>query len=98
MRTLKEAARVAYKKVGIKEPLKEFDVAEIYEPVSYAELAWYELLGLCKEGEAGRLIDDGVTEMDGELPVNPSGGVMSTILVFPEPVKKLPSLGVIKRG
>ncbi len=78
MRTLREAARAVYEKVGIKEPLKEFDVAEIYEPVSYAELAWYELLGLCKEGEAGRLIDDGVTEMDGELPVNPSGGVMST--------------------
>lgn len=78
MRTLREASRVAYEKVGIKEPLKEFDVAEIYEPVSYAELAWYELLGFCKEGEAGRLIDDGVTAMDGELPVNPSGGVMST--------------------
>jgi acetyl-CoA C-acetyltransferase len=71
MRTLKGAARTAYERLGIKEPLKEFDVAEIYEPVSYAELAWYELL-------AGRLIDDGVTEMGGELPVNPSGGVLST--------------------
>jgi acetyl-CoA C-acetyltransferase len=29
-------------------------------------------------GEGGRLIDEGVTEMDGELPVNPSGGVLST--------------------
>ena len=35
-------------------------------------------LGLCPEGEAGRLIEDGVTAMDGELPVNPSGGVLST--------------------
>jgi acetyl-CoA C-acetyltransferase len=78
MRTLRDAAREAYQKVGITEPLKQFDVAEIYEPVSYAELAWYEALGFCREGEAGRLIDDGVTEMDGELPVNPSGGVLST--------------------
>jgi len=45
--------------------------------VSYAELAWYEALGFCAEGEAGRWIDEGVTEMDGELPVNPSGGVLS---------------------
>ncbi len=78
MRTLRDAAREAYRQVGITEPLKQFDVAEIYEPVSYAELAWYEALGFCREGEAGRLIDDGVTEMDGELPVNPSGGVLST--------------------
>jgi acetyl-CoA C-acetyltransferase len=78
MRTLRDAAREAYQKVSITEPLKQFDVAEIYEPVSYAELAWYEALGFCREGEAGRLIDDGVTEMTGELPVNPSGGVLST--------------------
>jgi acetyl-CoA C-acetyltransferase len=78
MRTLRDAAREAYWQVGITEPLKQFDVAEIYEPVSYAELAWYEALGFCAEGEAGQLIDEGVTEMDGELPVNPSGGVLST--------------------
>src|SRR3989304_1997750 len=78
MRTLRSAAREAYAQAGVTEPLKEFDVAEIYEPVSYAELAWYEALGFCPEGEAGRLIEDGVTAMDGELPVNPSGGVLST--------------------
>jgi len=78
MRTLRSAAREAYAQAGITEPLKQLDVAEIYEPVSYAELAWYEALGFCPEGEAGRLIEDGVTAMDGELPVNPSGGVLST--------------------
>lgn len=78
METLRSAARSVYAATGIREPLKELDVAEIYEPVSYAELAWYEALGFCEDGGAGRLIDDGVTEMDGELPVNPSGGVLST--------------------
>ena len=78
MRTLRDASRVAYAEAGITEPLKQFDVAEIYEPVTYAELAWYEALGFCKDGEAGRLIEDGVTTMEGELPVNPSGGVLST--------------------
>jgi acetyl-CoA C-acetyltransferase len=78
MRTQREAARVAYRQAGIGEPLRDLDVAEIYEPVSYAELAWYEALGFCADGEAGKLIDEGVTQMDGVLPVNPSGGVMSS--------------------
>jgi acetyl-CoA C-acetyltransferase len=78
MRTLRDAAREAYHQAGITDPLRQLDVAEIYEPVTYAELAWYEALGFCQDGEAGRLIDEGVTEMDGELPVNPSGGVLST--------------------
>ncbi|MFQ5525249.1 MAG: thiolase family protein [Thermoanaerobaculia bacterium] len=78
MRTLREAARVAYQQADIREPLHDIDVAEIYEPVTYAELAWYEALGFCPDGEAGRLIEDGVTSMGGELPVNPSGGVLST--------------------
>ncbi|MDI6761845.1 MAG: thiolase family protein [Thermodesulfobacteriota bacterium] len=78
MRSLREAAKAAYEIVGIKEPLKEFDVAEIYDPLTYAEIAWYEALGFCKDGEGGMLIDGGVTQMDGELPVNPSGGVIST--------------------
>lgn len=77
MRTLRDAAKEAYAKAGITEPLKQFDVAEIYEPCTWAELAWYEALGFCKDGEAGRLIEDGVTLMSGELPVNPSGGVLS---------------------
>lgn len=76
MRTLRDAARSVYAAAGIREPLKQLDVAEIYEPVTYAELAWYEVLGFCAEGQAGRLIEDGVTEMGGELPVNPSGGVL----------------------
>jgi len=78
MRTLRDAAQAAYRAAGIREPLRELDVAEIYEPVTYAELAWYEALGFCEDGEAGRLIEDGVTAMDGELPVNPSGGVLSS--------------------
>lgn len=78
MRTLRDAAKKAYRMAGITNPLKELDMAEIYEPVTYAELAWYEALGFCEEGKAGELIEKGVTEINGELPVNPSGGVLST--------------------
>lgn len=78
MRALRDAARAAYERAGVREPRRELDVAEIYEPVTYAELAWYEALGFCGEGEAARLIEDGVTALGGELPVNPSGGVLSS--------------------
>jgi acetyl-CoA C-acetyltransferase len=78
MRSLRAAAEKGYRQAGITNPIEEFDVAEIYEPASYAELAMCENLGICAMGEGGRLIDEGLTQMDGKLPVNPSGGVLST--------------------
>jgi acetyl-CoA C-acetyltransferase len=78
MRSLRAAAEKGYHQAGITDPLRDFDVAEIYEPASYAELAMCENLGICEMGGGGRLIDEGLTLMDGPLPVNPSGGVLST--------------------
>jgi acetyl-CoA C-acetyltransferase len=77
MRSLIAASRKAYAQAGIADPLVELDVAEVYEPATYAELAMYECLGFCEKGGGGRLIDDGITEMGGALPVNASGGVLS---------------------
>lgn len=78
MRSLQAATRKAYKLAGVTDPRHDFDVAELYEPASYAELAWYENVGFCPMGGGGELIDSGVTLIDGDLPVNPSGGVLST--------------------
>lgn len=78
MRSARAAAQKAYARAGIEVPLRDLDVAEIYEPSSYFELAMYENLGFCGPGDGGALIDRGTTEMDGPLPVNPSGGVMCT--------------------
>ncbi len=75
--SLQRAAKELYAKVGIREPLKEIDVMELYLPYSFAGLSWIEALGLCKPGEGPRLVWDGVTDMGGELPINPSGGVIS---------------------
>ncbi len=75
---LKAASKKAYEMAGIKNPIKELNVAEICEPYAFQELLWYEGLGFCKDGEGAKLLKDGVTEMGGELPVNPSGGVLST--------------------
>lgn len=75
---LRKVAKKAYQMAGISEPRREISVAEICEPFASQELLWYEELGICGEGEAGKLLDQGITEMEGKLPVNPSGGVLST--------------------
>ena len=76
--SLESAAREAFEIAGIREPLKEIDVCELYLPYSFAGLKWMESIGFCNPGEAPRLVWDGVTDMGGTLPVNPSGGVLST--------------------
>ena len=76
-KSLQIAAQKAYAIAGITYPSKEIQLAEISEEFSYQELLWMEGLNLCKRGEAGRLIQNGVTKTDGQLPVNPSGGVLS---------------------
>lgn len=59
---------------GITSPLEELDVAEVHDLYSGLEILAYEELGFCPLGEGGRLIDEGVVEKEGTLPVNPSGG------------------------
>ena len=75
---LPTAAKRAYDAAGIKDPKKEIDVAEICEPYSFQELLWYEDLGFCGRGEGGKFLDSGATARNGEIPVNPSGGVLAS--------------------
>jgi acetyl-CoA acetyltransferase len=53
----------------------DVQVAEVYDLSTALELDWYEDLGFCGPGEAEKLLRDGVTAIDGRLPVNPSGGL-----------------------
>ena len=66
-------AQRAYSEAGLGPD--DLDVAEVYDLSTALELDWYENIGLCKEGEAERLIRDGDTEIGGRIPVNPSGGL-----------------------
>jgi acetyl-CoA C-acetyltransferase len=74
---LRKAASMAYRMASIDNPVSEIDVIELSEHFSYQELLWMEGLGLCGSGEGGRFIESGITQFDGSLPVNPSGGVIS---------------------
>jgi len=73
-----EASKEAYKEAGITNPLKELDVAEVYNPFSYQELMFLECLGLCPPGEAPDYVIKGTFSPGGELPCDPSGGVLCT--------------------
>ncbi len=66
-------ALAAYEEAGIGP--EDVDLAEVYDLSSALELDWYEDIGLCKHGEAERLLRDGDTALGGRVPVNPSGGL-----------------------
>ena len=72
------SSELAYSQAGISFPRKEIDYAEVYSPFPNQELMWVEKLGLFEEATAPQMYETGVTAVDGELPVNCSGGVNST--------------------
>ncbi|RJS87938.1 thiolase domain-containing protein [Candidatus Bathyarchaeota archaeon] len=75
LRAARKAAKEAYDMAGV-EP-KNIDVAEVHDCFTIAEIIAYEDLGFCKRGEGGKFIEEGVPNIDGEMPVNTSGGLKS---------------------
>jgi len=73
-----DAAAALWREAGITDPLSEVDTAEIYVPFSWFEPMWLENLGFMPEGEGWKLTEAGETALGGRLPVNPSGGVLSS--------------------
>ena len=59
------AGRECYRQAKITNPLKEIQVAELYDPFSGMQFPKLEALGFCKPGEAARLSDDGAFDMNG---------------------------------
>ena len=71
----RQAAAKAYEMAGL--GADDLDLVELHDCFATAEILHYENLGLCKDGEAGRLIDEGETALGGRIPVNVSGGLLS---------------------
>jgi acetyl-CoA C-acetyltransferase len=76
-RSLTEAARKAFAMAGIGNPADDIDVMELYDAFTYQELMWLEAMGASADGQAGRDLEAGRFALDGDLPVNPSGGLLS---------------------
>ena len=74
----RDCAADVYRQAGITNPRAELDVAEIYVPFSWFEPMWLENLGFAADGEGWRMTAEGATAMDGDMPINPSGGVLSS--------------------
>jgi acetyl-CoA C-acetyltransferase len=74
----RDAAAALWKQAGISDPLTQVDAAEIYVPFSWFEPMWLENLGFAADGEGWKLTEAGATELGGTLPVNASGGVLSS--------------------
>ncbi|MFF1630785.1 lipid-transfer protein [Streptomyces sp. NPDC058272] len=71
----REAARQVYERSGL--GIDDVDVIELHDCFSINELLTYEALGMCEEGESGKLVESGATTYGGRWVVNPSGGLIS---------------------
>jgi len=71
----RKAAKAAYEMAGVGP--EDIDLVELHDCFATAEMLHYENLGLCSDGEAGRMIDEGEVELGGKVPVNVSGGLLS---------------------
>ncbi len=71
----RKAAAAAYEMAGL--GADDIDLVELHDCFATAEILHYENLGLCGDGEAGRMIDDGEAALGGRVPVNVSGGLLS---------------------
>ena len=71
----RNAAAAAYEMAGLGP--NDVDLVELHDCFATAEILHYENLGLCEDGGAGRLIDDGEVALGGRVPVNVSGGLLS---------------------
>jgi acetyl-CoA C-acetyltransferase len=67
-----------YRQAGITDPRRQIDAVEMYVPFSWFEPMWLENLGFAEPGDGWRMVEDGATALDGDLPVNMSGGVLSS--------------------
>ena len=71
----RRAALQAYGQAGITGA--DVDVAEVHDATSFAEIQQIENLGLCGQGDGGPFSESGATSLGGQVPVNPSGGLVS---------------------
>ncbi|TMA39281.1 MAG: lipid-transfer protein [Deltaproteobacteria bacterium] len=71
----RRAAKAVYEQAGLGP--EDVQVIELHDCFSTNELVTYESLGLCEEGQGGRLIDEDQVTYGGKWVVNPSGGLLS---------------------
>ena len=71
----KRGAAAAYKMAGLGP--KDIDVAEVHDATAFGEIHQIEQMGFCPIGDGGKFTENGATALDGIIPVNTSGGLLS---------------------
>jgi acetyl-CoA C-acetyltransferase len=87
-----------YKRNGITNPRQQLDVIESYSPSTWHEVDYYEALHLCEPGEAWKLIEEEATWPHGDIPVDPSGGVVSTNAIGATGLHRIAEAAIQVRG
>lgn len=71
----RDAAKVVYEQAGVGP--EDIDLVQVHDAFAIEELEYYELLGLCKEGEAEKHIEEGTFELGGKVAVSTDGGLIA---------------------
>lgn len=71
------ASKMAYKMAGVQDASRHFDFVEVDDSYGYKELQHLEALGIYRPEDLGPAVEKGETQVDGPMPVNPSGGKAS---------------------
>ena len=87
-----------YKRNGVTNPRKDIDMAEVYEPSNWEEMNLYEHFHFCELGDGWKLVEKGITEIEGEFPVNCSGGVIATNPIGATPTIRVAEAALRIRG
>ena len=87
-----------YKRNGITNPRKELDLVESYSPSTWHEVDYYERCKLCEPGEAWKLIESEATWPDGDIPIDPGGGVVSTNAIGASGQQRMAEAAIQIRG
>ena len=69
------AAKIAYKMADLGP--KDINVAEVHDATAFGEVHQTEQMGFCPIGKGGEFAESGATALDGKIPINPSGGLLS---------------------
>ena len=92
------AAERLYKRNGITNPIKDICMAEVYEPSNWEEMNLYEHFHFCEKYQGWKMVEKGITEMEGEFPVTPSGGVLATNPIGATPTIRVAEAALQVRG
>lgn len=71
----RRAAKQAYAMAGIGP--RDIDLAEVHDCFTITEILTSEDVGFCEKGEGGRFVETGKSSLTGQIPINPSGGLLS---------------------